>query len=110
MSERQDSQENSPTPERAAGSVVQVKPAEPRLDRLPMYRVLLHNDPLNEMGYVVETICELTTIDPAPAELIMMEAHRAGVALVLMTHRERAELYQEQFATKRLKVSIEPEA
>jgi ATP-dependent Clp protease adapter protein ClpS len=38
----------------------------------------------------------------------MMEAHTTGVALVLTTHRERAELYQEQFKSRRLTVTIEP--
>jgi ATP-dependent Clp protease adaptor protein ClpS len=32
----------------------------------------------------------------------------SGVALVLVTHKERAELYVEQFASKRLTVTIEP--
>jgi ATP-dependent Clp protease adaptor protein ClpS len=109
MSDRQDSQVGTGSAQGGAPAV-RVKAAEPRLDRLPMFRVLLHNDPVNEMGYVVETICDLTAIDPAPAERIMLEAHRSGVALVLTTHRERAELYQEQFSSKRLTVTIEPEA
>jgi ATP-dependent Clp protease adapter protein ClpS len=37
-----------------------------------------------------------------------IEAHDAGVALLLVTHRERAELIQEQFQTRGLTVTIEP--
>jgi ATP-dependent Clp protease adapter protein ClpS len=39
----------------------------------------------------------------------MMEAHTTGVSLVLVTHKERAELYEEQFRSVLLTVTIEPE-
>lgn len=83
--------------------------APPRVDRLPPWKVLLHNDDVNEAGYVVEAIMELTTLEPQAALLRMLEAHRTGVALLLTTHREHAELLAEQFACKRLTVTIEPE-
>jgi ATP-dependent Clp protease adapter protein ClpS len=37
-----------------------------------------------------------------------VEADKTGVALLLVTHKERAELYQEQFQSKGLTVTIEP--
>lgn len=77
---------------------------------LPPYRVLLHNDEVNDMGFVVEKILELTTLEFEEAIEKMLEAHDTGVALLLVTHRERAELYAEQFATYSLSVSIEPDA
>jgi len=40
----------------------------------------------------------------------MVEAHRKGVSLVTVTHRERAEFLEEQFRSCRLIVTIEPEA
>jgi ATP-dependent Clp protease adapter protein ClpS len=39
-----------------------------------------------------------------------VEAHESGVALLMVTHRERAELIQEQFQTRGLTVTIEPAA
>jgi len=63
---------------------------------------------MNEMRYVVRTIIELTRLDSRRAMEIMNTAHTKGAALVLITHRERAELFRDQFATKRLKVTIEP--
>jgi ATP-dependent Clp protease adapter protein ClpS len=39
-----------------------------------------------------------------------VEAHESGVALLIVTHRERAELIQEQFQTRGLTVTIEPAA
>jgi len=75
---------------------------------LPQWKVLLHNDDKNEMGFVVATIVELTPLNEQEATLRMKEADDTGVALILTTHKERAELYQEQFTSKGLVVTIEP--
>ncbi|HOW19175.1 MAG TPA: ATP-dependent Clp protease adaptor ClpS [Phycisphaerae bacterium] len=77
---------------------------------LPRYRVLLHNDDHNEMGYVVGVIRKLTPLTKEEATMRMWEAHTSGVALLLVTHKERAELYVEQFASCGLTVTIEPES
>jgi ATP-dependent Clp protease adaptor protein ClpS len=87
---------------------VQEHAAPPRLERMPQFRVLLHNDHVSDALYVVEALCDLTPLMPQRAAAVMMEAHRTGLALVLMTHRERAELYVEQFRSKKLTVTIEP--
>ena len=75
---------------------------------LPPWKVLLHNDDKNDVCYVVETIVELTPLNEQDAKLRMLEAHETGVALLLTTHKERAELYKDQFETKGLTVTIEP--
>lgn len=75
---------------------------------LPPWRVLLHNDDVNEMLYVVETIVGLTPLNAEQAAQRTLEAHQSGIALLLTTHKERAELYQEQFQSKHLTVTIEP--
>ncbi len=90
----------------AAG--VKERPAPPRLDRLPPYRVLLHNDDATDMLEVVDAILELTPLKRTRAFEIMMTAHTQGVSLILLTHKERAELYRDQFRSKRLNVTIEP--
>ncbi|MCS7014503.1 MAG: ATP-dependent Clp protease adaptor ClpS [Gemmatales bacterium] len=82
--------------------------AKGRVDRLPPYKLLLHNDDVNDMAYVVQTIQELTALSREEATQRMLEAHKNGVALLLVTHKERAELYAEQFASKGLTVTIEP--
>lgn len=87
-----------------------IRPAPPKADQLPPYRVLLHNDPVNEMSFVVESIIELTPLNKECATNAMLEAHARGLALLLVTHKEKAELYQEQFQTKKLTVTIEPAA
>ena len=75
---------------------------------LPPWKVLLHNDDKNAMDFVVGTIVELTPLNKQEAEVRMMEADKTGVALLLTTHKERAELYQDQFQSKGLTVTIEP--
>lgn len=101
----QDAQGSGGGPGAAA---TQPRKLPPKMDQLPPFRVLLHNDDLNEMRYVVRTIMELTRFDSGRAMKIMMTAHTTGAALVLVTHKERAELFRDQFASKRLKATIEP--
>ena len=62
----------------------------------------------NEMMFVVKTVMELTPLGEDESKQRTMEAHETGVALLLVTHKERAELYQEQFKSKSLTVTIEP--
>jgi len=75
---------------------------------LPPWKVLLHNDDKNDMVYVVLTILQLTPLNEQEAVKRMLEAHKTGVALLLTTHKERAELYRDQFKSKGLTVTIEP--
>ena len=75
---------------------------------LPPWKVLLHNDDKNDMPHVISTIMELTTLKEQDAKLRTIEAHETGVALLLTTHKERAELYKDQFESKGLVVTIEP--
>ena len=70
--------------------------------------MLLHNDDKNTREFVVESIVELTPLNEQEAVVRMDEADKTGVALLLTTHKERAELYQEQFTSKGLVVTIEP--
>jgi ATP-dependent Clp protease adaptor protein ClpS len=98
----------------AAGGAATVKPKRRTTPRrqppkpLPPWKVLLHNDDKNDVDYVVQTIMELTPLKEPEAFQRMEEAHKSGLSLLLTTHRERAELYQEQFQSKNLTVTIEP--
>lgn len=104
---------NAPSiaPESAApvASRPRTKPAPPKVERLPPWRVILHNDDVNEVGFVVETIIELVRVNPRQALLCTLTAHRTGLCHLVSTHREKAELLQDQFKTKALTVTIEPE-
>ncbi|CAN5593084.1 hypothetical protein BH10PLA1_BH10PLA1_22820 [soil metagenome] len=85
----------------------QPKPRLPGM--MPPWKVLLHNDDVNTPEDVVYAILDLTPIKEQEAVTKMLEAHQTGVSLLLVTHKERAELYQEQFTSKQLTVTIEPD-
>lgn len=83
-------------------------PKKPSRKNLPPWRVLLHNDDKNDFEHVILTLLELTPLDIQEAKRITFEADEDGLALVLVTHKERAELYVDQFHSKSLTVTIEP--
>jgi ATP-dependent Clp protease adaptor protein ClpS len=86
------------------------KPAPPKRkpQQLPPFKVLLHNDEVNTFEHVIASILKVMSLQPEDAILRTLEAHETGVALLIVTHLERAELYQDQFATFNLTVTIEP--
>jgi ATP-dependent Clp protease adaptor protein ClpS len=76
--------------------------------QLPPFRVVLLNNDGQDLMFVVRTIMELTRLCRAEATHKMWEAHHSGRAHLLVTHRERAELYASQFADRGLRVAVEP--
>ncbi len=81
--------------------------AQTRVERLLPFRVVLHNDDFNEADFVVVTLIELIGLEEVAAIERMLEAHVEGAAVLVETHRERAELYVEQFASKGLTATCE---
>lgn len=72
------------------------------------YKVLLHNDDNNDMEYVVTSLIKaIPQLSKAQAAEIMAEAHRTGVALVLMAPQEHAEMHCERLQSFGLVASIE---
>ena len=55
-----------------------------------------------------DTILRLTPLKREDALRCTLEAHEKGHSALLVTHKERAELYCEQFATRKLTVTCEP--
>ena len=76
---------------------------------LPPWKVLLHNDDVNSFEHVILTILRLTPLKEMEAIERTIEAHESGLSLLLITNRERAELYVEQFASLSLTVTCEPD-
>ena len=74
---------------------------------LPRFAVVLHNNEATDLMDVVRAIMELTHFCRAEATNKMWEAHHSGRSLLLKTHRERAELFVEQFAAKGVKATVE---
>ncbi len=77
----------------------------------PRYKVLLHNDPINSMEYVVATLRQVVpSLSEQDAIAVMLEAHNTGIGLVIICDIEPAEFYCESLKAKGLTSTIEPEA
>ena len=76
----------------------------------PRYRVLLHNDPVNTMEYVIATLRQVVPqLSEQDAMAVMLEAHNTGVGLVIVCDLEPAEFYSESLKSKGLTSTIEPD-
>ena len=76
----------------------------------PRYKVLLHNDPVNTMDYVADTLrTVLPQLSEQDAIKIMLDAHNNGVGLVIVCDLEPAEFYSESLKAKGLTSTIELE-
>lgn len=77
---------------------------------MPKYKVLLHNDDVNDCEYVVVCLLKtVNTLSPKKAIDIMMEAHNTGIALVTVVPLEMAEFYCETLKSFGLTSTIEKE-
>jgi ATP-dependent Clp protease adaptor protein ClpS len=97
--------------------VVRVEPETDVRTRLsPLYRVLIHNDDVSPMDFVVKVLQEIFKLELPRAVKIMFEAHTSGVAHVVTEPLERAEFHVEQCRSLSrgrgfpLTFSIEPES
>lgn len=95
-------------PSTSTATPTKPRPARPTPTPLPRWQVLLHNDDVNSMDYVVEVLERIGRLLRPAATRCMMEAHLRGVGIVVTTHRERAEFLADQFRSLRLVVTIEP--
>ena len=76
----------------------------------PRYKVLLHNDPVNTMEYVVLILRQVVPqLSEQDAMAVMLEAHNTGVGLVIICDLEPAEFYSQTLNLKGLTSTIEKE-
>ena len=89
---------------------------EPRVARdadvatvvLPPFRLVLHNDEVNSMDWVAESLVMcVPEVAVEAAWSIMLEAHDRGRAVVVVCPLERAELYAERLGRRGLTASVE---
>src|SRR5438067_7304036 len=76
--------------------------------QLPRFKVILLQDAINDLMFIVRTVMELTRLCRAEATHKMWQAHHCGQSILLVTYLERAELYVEQFASRNLNTVLEP--
>ncbi len=82
MSERQDDRHDGD---------LSVEEARPRLERPPLYRVLLLNDDYTPMEFVVEILKIFFGMDEEKATRIMLHVHTRGVGVCGVYPRDIAE-------------------
>lgn len=73
----------------------------------PGWKVIVWNDPVNLMSYVVHVFRQVLGFSPAQARRHMLEVHQKGESCVARESREKAELYWQQLQVRGLKTTIE---
>ena len=85
--------------------------AEPELDEDieldSTWNVIVHNDPVNLMSYVVKVFMKVLGFSQEKAEKHMLEVHHKGRSVVWTGEREKAELYVQQFHSYLLLATLE---
>jgi len=72
------------------------------------WNVVVHNDPVNLMSYVVRVFVKVFDFSQEKAEKHMMEVHKKGRSIVWSGGRERCELYVQQLHAYLLLATLEP--
>lgn len=83
------------------------EPAMPKAEQMPPWKIILHNDDVNTAKYVVNKVQEITKLEEEDAVRKVLEADREGIALLLTTHKEKAELLVEMFDSCLIDVTME---
>jgi ATP-dependent Clp protease adaptor protein ClpS len=88
------------------GTVILEQTATKRLAGTP-WQVVLHDDPVNYMGFVTMVIQRVFGYPKSKAEKHMMEVHQLGRSVVWTGDREQAELYVHQLQAHHLTATME---
>lgn len=71
------------------------------------WNVIVHDDPVNLMGYVTYVIMKIFGYDEKKATQLMLQVHELGRSVVWSGEREPAEFYTQQLQAHQLKTSLE---
>lgn len=69
---------------------------EDRVETVPPYKVLLHNDDVTTFDFVIWLLITVFQKSADEAVNLTWTIHNTDLAIVCVTHKERAELYVEQ--------------
>jgi len=83
------------------------KADDPKVDQLPPWKIILHNDDVNTAEFVVKKVQEITKLEEDIAAQKVLEAHDNECALLLTTHQEKAEFLVELFDSYNIMVTME---
>lgn len=71
------------------------------------WNVVVHDDPVNLMGYVTWVLMRIFGYPEARAARLMMEVHTRGRSIVWTGEREKAELHVQQLQSHQLRATME---
>jgi ATP-dependent Clp protease adaptor protein ClpS len=71
------------------------------------WNVIVHDDPVNLMGYVTFVLMEVFGYSEARATKMMLEVHEQRQSVVWSGELEKAEFYAQQLQLHQLKTSVE---
>ena len=71
------------------------------------WNVVVHDDPVNLMGYVTWVLMKIFGYDEKKAGILMLQVHQLGRSIVWTGQREKAEFYVQQLQSHQLKTSLE---
>ena len=74
------------------------------------WNVVVHDDPVNLMGYVTYVLMKIFGYDEKKAAILMMQVHQQGRSIVWNGQREKAEFYVQQLQAHQLKSTLEKSA
>lgn len=93
---------------RLQAETLTLKEAKSLEDLLPLYAVIIHNDDVNPMDFVVQALLKsVPELSEQDAIGIMIEAHNEGRAVVIVCPLEPAELYCDRIRSFTLDCNIE---
>jgi ATP-dependent Clp protease adaptor protein ClpS len=93
-------------PDAMADSDTLTKPRTDTALDLP-WNVIVHDDPVNLMGYVTYVLMKIFGYDEKKSAILMMQVHKLGRSIVWTGQREKAEFYVAQLQAHQLKTSME---
>ena len=71
------------------------------------WNVIVHDDPVNLMGYVTFVLMKVFGYNEQVATQHMLEVHEQGLSFVWSGELEKAEFYAQQLQLHQLKTSLE---
>ena len=74
------------------------------------WNVVVHDDPVNLMGYVTWVLMKIFGYEEKKAAALMLQVHRLGRSIVWTGQREKAEFYVQQLQAHQLQTSLEKAA
>jgi ATP-dependent Clp protease adaptor protein ClpS len=81
---------------------------ETRTDLAKPWKVIVHDDPINLMGYVTRVFMQVFGYPKPKAEKHMLEVHKQGRSLLWTGGREQAEVYAMKLRAAHLLATLEP--